>query len=206
MELGSFRNVLNANKREDIIISKHYLSYYFMDIVVGLRYLHQRNITHRDLKPENILVDNNHRLKIADFGISSILENSMGMNQTCIGTLGYMAPEVYLHKPYTISCDIWALGIILYEMAMLSYPFSKAERARILHPKLVFLKPQIDCARRGYSVTYQHILDHMIVREPERRATIKEISHMSIFHRNRIELGLEEVEFYKAELDKLRVA
>ena len=48
------------------------------------------------------------------------------MNQTCVGTIRYMAPEVYLHKPYTISCDIWALGIILYEMAMLSYPFTNA--------------------------------------------------------------------------------
>ena len=48
------------------------------------------------------------------------------MNETCVGTIKYMAPEVYLHKPYTTSCDIWALGIIFYEMAMLSYPFTNA--------------------------------------------------------------------------------
>lgn len=74
MELGSFRNILNDNKRNNAIISQPYLAFYFMDIVAGLLYLHQRNITHRDLKPENILVDKAHRLKIADFGISSILE------------------------------------------------------------------------------------------------------------------------------------
>lgn len=56
----------------------------------------------------------------------------MLMNQTCIGTLGYMAPEVYLHQPYSTSCDIWALGIILYEMVMLSYPFSNAVSSNLL--------------------------------------------------------------------------
>lgn len=74
MEFGSFRDLLNAYKKEKKIITPEFLSSYFMDIVFGLKYLHQRNITHRDLKPENILVDKQYRLKIADFGISSILE------------------------------------------------------------------------------------------------------------------------------------
>lgn len=74
MELGSLRNILEKNVRCHRIISQSCVSCYFMDIVFGLRYLHRKNITHRDLKPENILIDNENRLKIADFGISSLLE------------------------------------------------------------------------------------------------------------------------------------
>ena len=74
MELGSFRNILDSYIASNLIMRQDIMSNYLMDIAFGLRYLHDRNITHRDLKPENILVDKEHRLKIADFGISSLLE------------------------------------------------------------------------------------------------------------------------------------
>lgn len=74
MELGSFRNILDKHRKSRSIIPQKSVACYFMDIVFGLKYLHRKNITHRDLKPENILMDNEHRLKIADFGISSLLE------------------------------------------------------------------------------------------------------------------------------------
>jgi serine/threonine protein kinase len=48
------------------------------------------------------------------------------MYHTAIGTLTYMAPEVYLCQPYDQSCDVWALGIVFYELATLNYPFTPA--------------------------------------------------------------------------------
>ncbi|CAO1432440.1 unnamed protein product [Diamesa tonsa] len=204
MELGSLRNILNYHEGNHSIIPQNVLSCYFMDIVFGLRHLHLANITHRDLKPENILVDKQHRLKIADFGISSLLENSSIMNQTCVGTIRYMAPEVYLHKPYTISCDIWALGIILYEMAMLSYPFNNAQRARIINTRLEFIQPEINCAARGYSDCIQDLSDRMIVREPDRRATIKQIVQ-GYFPKLKTKLLREELEFTMEDIKGLKL-
>lgn len=97
-----------------------------MDIVSGVKYLHSKGIIHRDLKPENILADENSRLKLADFGISKLMPHDEADFQTSVGTVTYMAPEVYLHQPYDKSVDVWALGIIFFEMAMLNYPFSQS--------------------------------------------------------------------------------
>lgn len=83
-------------------------------------------IIHRDLKPENILVDDYGRLKIADFGISQILEDNEDFkHDNVMGTPMYSAPEIYFHSTYNKSCDIWSLGIIFYEMATLRYPFTQ---------------------------------------------------------------------------------
>lgn len=73
------------------------------------------------MKPENILVDENYRLKLADFGISKVVGDVNPQYQTSIGTLSYMSPEVYMHQPYDMSCDVWALGLILYELAFMKY-------------------------------------------------------------------------------------
>lgn len=97
-----------------------------MDILSGVEYLHSKAIIHRDLKPENVLVGDNFRLKIGDFGIAKLLSDLNPENHSVVGTLLYMAPEVYLHEPYDKTVDVWALGVMLYEMAMMEYPFSKA--------------------------------------------------------------------------------
>lgn len=70
-----------------------------------------------------------------------------------------------------------------------------------MNPKLEFLQPQIDCARLGYDEKYQHLLNHMIVRNPEKRATVKEIFHFSKFRVIRIQLGLEEIQYFKERLE-----
>ena len=96
-----------------------------MDIAYGLRFLHSKNIIHRDVKPENILMTADYRIKLADFGVSKMVNECFTQAHTSIGTLTYMSPEVYLHRPYNKKCDIWALGLILYEVAMMKYPFNK---------------------------------------------------------------------------------
>lgn len=124
MEKGSLRCLITRYNKNHWKLGQHDLLSLFMDIAYGLKYLHSKEIIHRDLKPENILVDGDHRMKLADFGISK-LANPKADFHTAIGTITYMAPEVYLLDPYDKSIDVWALGIIFYEMAMMAYPFTK---------------------------------------------------------------------------------
>lgn len=125
MKNGSLRHILLNYQENCWKFSKPDILLMFLDILDGIKFLHSKGIIHRDLKPENVLVDENHRLKIADFGVAKIMASSDAARHTAIGTFSYMAPEVYLHKPYNKSVDVWALGIIFYEMAMTAYPFSQ---------------------------------------------------------------------------------
>ena len=88
----------------------------FMDILLGVKYLHDEGIIHRDLKLQNVLIDEHYNLKIADFGFAKRMETDDLMNKSVVGSWGYLPPEVklvqdgYEGKPY----DIYTLGIIFY--------------------------------------------------------------------------------------------
>mmetsp|Transcript_2546 Transcript_2546/g.2167 ORF Transcript_2546/g.2167 Transcript_2546/m.2167 type:complete len:122 (-) Transcript_2546:72-437(-) len=89
----------------------------------ALEYLHSRNILHRDLKPMNIFMTKKYQIKLGDFGISKVLNTSTAHANTFIGTFGYMAPEVMNNSPYSLACDLWGLGVCMYQMCTLKLPF-----------------------------------------------------------------------------------
>jgi hypothetical protein len=105
---------------------------FFLDgIVRGLSYLHERGIVHRDLKPANIFYDDGY-VKIGDYGLTKHISVSRHSGQTVsVGTVHYMAPEIGSGS-YTKAIDIYALGVILYEMLTGRVPFSGASMGEIL--------------------------------------------------------------------------
>ncbi len=96
----------------------------FAQICEGVRYLHEeRNMIHRDLKPDNLLISSNGTIKIGDFGLSKDFENSKQYASSQVGTYCYMSPEIIENGKYDFKSDIWALGVILYELCALKRPF-----------------------------------------------------------------------------------
>jgi serine/threonine protein kinase len=97
-------------------------------IAVGMCYLHEHNIIHRDLKVDNILLDDKFRPWISDFGLSKVmpsgpeLQRALEMTQN-IGTPLYMAPELAIEGEYGTPVDVYAYGMILYEIFTLKKPF-----------------------------------------------------------------------------------
>ena len=105
---------------------------YFVDgIAKGLAYLHERGIVHRDLKPANIFYDDGY-VKIGDYGLAKHISVSKHSGQTVsVGTVHYMAPEIGSGS-YTKAIDIYALGVILFEMLTGELPFTGSSMGEIL--------------------------------------------------------------------------
>jgi mitogen-activated protein kinase kinase len=91
-------------------------------VLNGLTYLHQHRIIHRDIKPSNILLCRNGQVKLCDFGVSGEF-GTKGDANTFIGTSYYMAPERITGQSYTITSDVWSLGVTLLEVAQHRFPF-----------------------------------------------------------------------------------
>ena len=97
--------------------------HWFVQICIALEYVHKRKVLHRDLKTQNVFLTANNTVKLGDFGISKVLENTGDHAVTVQGTPYYMSPEVCESKPYTYASDVWALGCILYELCTLKHAF-----------------------------------------------------------------------------------
>jgi NIMA (never in mitosis gene a)-related kinase 1/4/5 len=114
------------------ILSEDEGMHYFTMILIGLHYLHSKQIIHRDLKPENILIDKLpggvNILVIGDFGVSKSDLQKVKITNTLSGktTPAYMAPEMIAEKPSTTKVDMWALGVILYQLVSNKHPFEAA--------------------------------------------------------------------------------
>ncbi|XP_042350746.1 serine/threonine-protein kinase Nek5-like [Plectropomus leopardus] len=97
---------------------------WFVQICLGLKHIHDRKILHRDIKCQNIFLTNGGmKAKLGDFGIARMLNNTMELARTCVGTPYYLSPEICESRPYNNKTDIWSLGCVLYELCTLRHPF-----------------------------------------------------------------------------------
>jgi NIMA (never in mitosis gene a)-related kinase 1/4/5 len=100
----------------------------FIQIVKGLKSMHDLNIMHRDLKSANVFLQKDMTAKLGDMNVSKVA-NKKGLNYTQTGTPYYASPEVWRDEPYDIKSDIWSLGCVLYEMIALKPPFTAEDMA-----------------------------------------------------------------------------
>jgi len=117
-------------------------AFFTREIAKGLSYLHDRGIVHRDLKPGNIFFDDGY-VKIGDYGLSKFISVSRHSAQTAsVGTVHYMAPEIGSGN-YSRGVDIYALGVVLYEMLLGKVPFEGSSMAEVLMKHLT-AQPELD--------------------------------------------------------------
>lgn len=115
--------------------------FYFAEILLGIEFLHSKNIVYRDLKPENVLIEVDGHIKLADFGLSKQFKRDERSFSYC-GSPEYMCPEILKREGHNHMVDYYTLGAILYEMLTGLPPFytnNKSEMTkRILDAELTF--------------------------------------------------------------------
>ena len=110
------------------------------DICCGLAHAHQRNIVHRDIKPSNILLTSSGEAKVSDFGVAELREAPHVFPSTLAGTRRYMAPEQY-NDMYDERVDVFAVGILLWEMIMGVFPYIGTTHHQIQRSKATDPEP-----------------------------------------------------------------
>ncbi|OQR93526.1 protein kinase [Achlya hypogyna] len=87
-----------------------------LQLISAIQTCHQHNVVHRDIKPENILLGNDEEVLLADFGWSAANVTAANRRETLCGTLDYLSPEMLNGLKYDASVDIWAIGVLLFEL------------------------------------------------------------------------------------------
>jgi len=98
----------------------------------ALDYAHRRGVIHRDVKPANIMVTSEDVVKVVDFGIARIVDTAKTQTGMLLGTLSYMAPEQVRGQHADQRCDVWALGVVMYELLTSRRPFDRENHAALL--------------------------------------------------------------------------
>uniref|UniRef100_A0A0E0E435 non-specific serine/threonine protein kinase n=1 Tax=Oryza meridionalis TaxID=40149 RepID=A0A0E0E435_9ORYZ len=120
MSQGTLRMYLN--KKDPYSLSSETILKLALDISRGMEYLHAQGVIHRDLKSQNLLLNDEMRVKVADFG-TSCLETACQATKGNKGTYRWMAPEMTKEKPYTRKVDVYSFGIVLWELTTCLLPF-----------------------------------------------------------------------------------
>lgn len=94
------------------------------DLLAALDYSHERGVVHRDIKPANLLVTRDGRIKVGDFGIARVESSTLTQNGAMLGTPSYMSPEQFRGEPIDGRSDLFAAGIVLYQLLTGKRPFA----------------------------------------------------------------------------------
>mgnify|MGYP001103584123 CR=1 FL=1 len=151
---------------------------WFVQMTLALKHIHDRKILHRDIKSQNVfLMAKNSIVKLGDFGIAKSLAHTHAQARTMIGTPYYLSPEICREAPYDAKSDIWALGVVLYELMCLRHPFQGNSMKELLQ-RICTTQPAPPS--NTYSRELRALLSRLLDKNPEQRPSVNAILHVPI--------------------------
>ena len=140
-----------------------------LPIIRGVAAAHRVGLIHRDIKPENVLVSHEGDIKVADFGLARAASNHTGTGMALMGTVSYMSPELVTGEQADERSDVYALGIVIFEMLTGERPFSGESAVSIAVPHTNSRVPAPSSLVPGISVAVDDLVLHMTEPVPEDR-------------------------------------
>mmetsp|Transcript_3239 Transcript_3239/g.5031 ORF Transcript_3239/g.5031 Transcript_3239/m.5031 type:complete len:553 (+) Transcript_3239:87-1745(+) len=168
---GSMSDIYEATNR---VLKEAELRSITAYCVLGLHHLHSHRSIHRDVKAGNVLLASDGTAKLADFGVSAELTNTMQKRKTMIGTPFWMAPEVIQETSYDGRADIWSLGITLIELCEGQPPHYNVHPMRAIF--MIPMKPAPKLKEPSkWSAEMENFLSRCLQKNPDERATSEEL-------------------------------
>ena len=181
---GDLYQKIKEKQKSQILFEESDIWRIFIQLVKGLKALHELNILHRDLKSANVFLMKDGSVKLGDLNVSKVFRQNMGYTQT--GTPYYASPEVWNDKPYDTKSDIWSMGCVLYEMTSLKPPF-RAKNMEGLYKKVI--EGRIIRIPNKFTNDLYKIIQHLLQVKPEKRPSCGELLQNPII--------LRRIEFFK---------
>ena len=141
-----------------------------VEIARGLSFAHSQGLIHRDVKPQNVLLNGDGRAKVTDFGIARSVEvDGMTQTGTVLGTSNYIAPEQASGQRVDTQSDVYALGIVLYEMLAGEVPFPGESFVAVAMKHVHEPPPNLLDVRRDVPIRVAAAVDRALEKDPEQR-------------------------------------
>lgn len=182
---GDLYQKISEHKKAAMFFEESDIWRILIQLVKGLKALHDLKILHRDLKSANVFLESDGSAKLGDLNVSKVARKGLGYTQT--GTPYYASPEVWKDQPYNSKSDIWSLGCVLYEMITLRPPF-RAENMEGLYNKVI--KGQFKRIPERFSSDLETIVRLLIQVNPESRPTCDDILKHEVIQKR--------IEYFKA--------
>ncbi|XP_077076831.1 serine/threonine-protein kinase Nek1 isoform X2 [Siphateles boraxobius] len=160
------------NNQRGTLFPEEQIIDWLVQICLALKHVHDRKILHRDIKSQNIFLTKDGTVQLGDFGIARVLNSTVELARTCIGTPYYLSPEICENKPYNNKSDIWALGCVLYEMCTLKHAFEAGNMKNLV---LKIIRGSYPPVSVHYSQDLRSLLAQLFKRNPRERPSVSAI-------------------------------
>eukprot|EP00435_Cladocopium_sp_Y103_P020205 s3956_g4.t3 len=168
-ENGDLRVPVQAASQSGKYIEEVLILSWLQQMLKGLEYVHQKDIIHRDLKAMNIFLKDTWRTcKLGDFGISTAVETGKSASG-CVGTPAYMAPELLWNQRYASAVDLWAIGVVLYELMALRLPFVGSNVLSLVYQIAFNSYDDAPLGVGGYSPALIELVARFLDKDPTKR-------------------------------------
>ncbi|KAK4196698.1 putative calcium/calmodulin-dependent protein kinase [Triangularia verruculosa] len=156
-------------------IDEEQCRHWFRDLILGVEYLHSQGVVHRDIKPDNLLLNEDDVLKIVDFGVSEMFEQSADMKTAkSAGSPAFLPPELCVAKHGDVSgkaADIWSMGVSLYCLRYGKIPFEKVGVLEMYEA----IRTETPFIPEGEDALFVDLMNRLMEKDPAKRISMEEL-------------------------------